>query len=175
MFAFTRSPQFIKKFVYTFCGLYIKEKKLDDKLKAMMETEFEKMSEKINLFFVSKKRKLVREIEKKIELEEGLMDNLIEELLEEQKQLEDIKDKIMRNRIVEELNIKVINKEMLNEVEIFEVEQKLFGMSYRIMNAICWGYQKELRVCSYYYHYVFQKTHLKCLRIMFIFCLANRL
>ena len=89
------------------------------------------------------------------------MDNLIEESLEEQKQLEDVKDKIMRNRIVEELNIKEINKEMLNEVEIFEVEQKLFGMSYRIMNAICWGYQKELRACSYYYHYVFQKTHLK--------------
>ena len=35
----------------------------------------------------------------------------------------------MRNRILEELNIKEINKVMLNEEEILEeVEQKLFGM-----------------------------------------------
>ena len=58
---------------------------MDDKLKAMMETEIEKMSDKINLFFVSEKRKLVREVEKNIKLEEGLIVNLIEELLEEQK------------------------------------------------------------------------------------------
>ena len=58
---------------------------MDDKLKAMMETEIEKMLDKINLFFVSEKRKLVREVEKNIKLEEGLMVNLIEELLEEQK------------------------------------------------------------------------------------------
>ena len=38
---------------------------MDDKLKAMMETGFLKMSDKVNLFFVSEKRKLVREIEKK--------------------------------------------------------------------------------------------------------------
>ena len=50
-----------------------------------METECKKVSDKINLFFVSGKRKLVGEIEKKIELEEELMDNLIEELLEEQR------------------------------------------------------------------------------------------
>ena len=51
----------------------------------------------------------------------------------------------MRNRVLKELNIKEINKEMLNEAEIFEeVEQKLFGLSHRIMNAIYWGYQKEL-------------------------------
>ena len=51
----------------------------------------------------------------------------------------------MRNRILEEFNIKEINKEMLNEAEIFEeVKQKSFGMSYRIMNAVYWGYQKQL-------------------------------
>ena len=73
------------------------------------------------------------------------MDNLIDELLEERKKLEEIKDKIMKNRILEELNIKEIKKKMLNEAEIHEeVEQKLFGMTYRIMNAIYWGYQKEL-------------------------------
>ena len=41
---------------------------MDDKLKAMMETEIEKMSDKINLFFVSEKRKLVREVEKKYKI-----------------------------------------------------------------------------------------------------------
>ena len=46
---------------------------------------------------------------------------------------------------MEELNIKEINQKMLNEAEILEeVEKHLFEMSYRIMNTIYWGYQKEL-------------------------------
>ena len=46
----------------------------------------------------------------------------------------------MRNRILEELNIKEVNKEMLNEGRLLEeTEQKLFGMTYRIMKATDWS------------------------------------
>ena len=51
----------------------------------------------------------------------------------------------MRDRIVKEFCIEELNKEMLNEAKLLEeTEEKLFGIAYRIMNAIHWGYQEEL-------------------------------
>ena len=42
----------------------------------------------------------------------------------------------MRKRILEELNIKEINKKMHNEAKLLEkTEEQLFGMTYRIMRG----------------------------------------
>ena len=50
-----------KNFFLHFLLTLNKRKKMDDKLKAMMEIECNKMSDKISLLFVPEKRKLVRE------------------------------------------------------------------------------------------------------------------
>ena len=84
---------------------------MEKEIKAWIEAASKKLSINLDLLFGSN-----RKIElpnrsylfKKIELEERLMDNLIKKLLEEQKRLEEIEDKIMRNKILEKLCIKEI-------------------------------------------------------------------
>ena len=108
---------------------------MEEEINAMIEAEMKK-----DLLFGFEKIK-----RKKIELDERLMDNLIEKLLLEEKRLEEMNVKIMRNRILEKLCIKEVNKEMLNQAKLLEeTEEKLFGMPYRIMKATHWDCQNEL-------------------------------
>ena len=119
---------FYKKYFRLLWSLYTYQK-LEKEIKTTIETEFKKLS-------ASEKRK----IDRKKELEERLVASL-----REGERLEAIFDKIMRDRIVKEFCIEELNKEMLNEAKLLEeTEAKLFGIAYRIMNAIHWGYQEEL-------------------------------
>ena len=70
------------------------------------------------------------------------MDNLIEKFLyEEYYRLDKICTKIMKNRILEVYYI----KKMSNEAKFLEeTEEKLLGMTYRIMKSSYWSRQKEL-------------------------------
>ena len=97
-----------------------------------IELEERLMDDLIEKLLLRFKRRRVKEIE----LEEKLIDSLTEEVSREQNKLEEMKDKIMKNRIFEALNLKEINKEMLNEEELLEeTEEKLFGMTYRIIGV----------------------------------------
>ena len=80
-------------------------------------------------------------IERKIELEERLIDNLIEQLDKEDYKIEVTCHNIMKNRMLEGYYI----EKMLSESKLHEErEEKLFGMAYRMMNAIHWVCQEEL-------------------------------
>ena len=81
------------------------------------------------------------EIERKIELEERLIDILIEQLDKGDYKIKVACNNIMKNRMLEGHYIeKILSEAKLHE----EREEKLFGMAYRIMNAIHWVCQEEL-------------------------------
>ena len=50
----------------------------------------------------------------------------------------------MRNKTLKKLCIEEVKSEILNEVKLLEeTEEKLFGMTYKIMKAIDGDYQEE--------------------------------
>ena len=106
------------------------------------------MTQEIKVVIEAELKKLSNRFNKKMKLDEGLVYNLIEKSLnEEDYRLNKICTKIMKNRMLEVHYIKKLS----NEAKLLEeTEEKLFEMSYRIMNAVYWDRQKKLPLLEEY-------------------------
>ena len=100
------------------------------------------MTEEIKGVIEAELKKLSNRFYKKKQLDEESIDNLIEKFLDgEDYRLDKICTKIMKNRMLEVHYI----KKMSNESKLLEeTEEKLFGMTYRIMKVTHWSCQKKL-------------------------------